>query len=255
MLAGYACPAALAQMAPPPGPECDPAGAESRTLSEVVDGGSLRLAGGEVVRLAGIDVPRGLVGESDDSVAASRAELETLLGSARTFRLLATGQDRHGRLIGQAFDEAGALLQAGMVASGFARVRPYPDALPCLGWLLDLEKGARHTKKGLWNKDFAPVSANDPSLLRRKGLYVVVEGFVLSVGRGNHVDFLNFGRVWQRDFTVLVGAAVKAKLAEAGLDTAALSGRRVLVRGVVEENGGPTIRLNDFRELEILDDD
>jgi hypothetical protein len=54
---------------------------------------------------------------------------------------------------------------------------------------------------------------------------------------------------------VLVSAAVRAKLAEAGLDTAMLAERRVLVRGVVEESGGPTIRLNDFRELEILDDD
>ena len=224
-------------------------------LAEVIDGGSLRLAGGEVVRLAGIDAPTGLAGEAADSTEAARATLAALVGAGGSLRLVAAGRDRHGRLVGQVFDDAGRLLQAGMVAAGFARLRPYPDPVPCLGQLLALEKTARRTGKGLWRKDFAPVFANDPSLIGRKGLYVLVEGFVLSVGQGNRVDFLNFGRMWQRDFTVLVGAAVKAELAAAGVETAAFAGRRVLVRGVVEENGGPSIRLNDFREIEILDDD
>jgi endonuclease YncB( thermonuclease family) len=242
-------------VAAPPQAECSAAGAEVRAVSEIIDGGSLRLAGGEVVLFAGIDVPRGLAGEAEESVEASRAKLEQLVGPTGSVRLIASGRDRHGRLVVQAFDEAGRLLQAGMVASGYARLRPYPHAIPCLGRLLQLERDARRAKRALWNNDFAPLAANDPSLLGRKGLYVAVEGFVLSVGRGNWVDFLNFGRFWQRDFTVLVGAAVRARLAEAGLDTATLAERRVLVRGVVEESGGPTIRLNDFRELEILDDD
>jgi endonuclease YncB( thermonuclease family) len=255
MAVGLAASPAIAQVAPPPEPECSAVGAEDRTFSEVVDGGSLRLAGGEIVLLAGIDVPRGLAGETGEALAASRAQLKQLAGAAGTIRLIASGRDRHGRLLVQAFDASGRLLQAGMVASGFARVRPYPHAIPCLGHLLQLEQEARQAKRALWNNDFAPLAANDPSLLGRKGLYTAVEGFVLSVGRGNRVDFLNFGRFWQRDFTVLVSAAVRAKLAEAGLDTAMLAERRVLVRGVVEESGGPTIRLNDFRELEILDDD
>jgi micrococcal nuclease len=248
---------AVAQV-PPIAPEtgCSAAGAEAYELSEVVDGGTLRLADGEVVLLAGIDVPRGLEGEGAGTAAAARAQLERLAGgSGASLQLVAGGRDRHGRLLAQVFDGAGKLLQADMVAAGFARVRPYPDQVPCIEQLLELEQEARHAKKGLWRKDFAVFGANDPSLIGQKGLYVIVEGFVLSVGQGNRVDFLNFGRFWQRDFTVLVGAPVATRLAEAGLDTAALAERRVRVRGVVEERGGPTIRLNDFRELEILDDD
>ena len=142
-----------------------------------------------------------------------------------------------------------------MIAAGFARVRPYPNEVPCIARLLELEEAGRAAKSGLWNREFAILDANDPSLIARNGLYVVVEGFVLSVGQGNRVDFLNFGHFWQRDFTVLVSAPIAATLTENGMDTAALAERRVRVRGVIEESGGPSIRLNDFRELEILDDD
>jgi micrococcal nuclease len=77
----------------------------------------------------------------------------------------------------------------------------------------------------------------------------------VSVGRGNRLDFLNFGRNWQRDFTVMVSAPVSAALADSGLAISALSGRRVVVRGVVEDSGGPAMRLSDPSEIEILDDE
>ena len=44
-------------------------------------------------------------------------------------------------------------------------------------------------------------------------------------------------------------------MAENGLAISTLSGRRVLVRGVVEEGGGPAMRLSDPSEIEILDDE
>jgi hypothetical protein len=80
-------------------------------------------------------------------------------------------------------------------------------------------------------------------------------GRVVSVGLGNRLDFLNFGRNWRRDFTVMVGAPVSARMAEGGLPISALSGRHVLVRGVIEESGGPAMRLSDPSEIEILDDE
>ncbi len=234
---------------------CSAAGAEQRVLSGIVDGGTLRLEGGDLILLAGIDVPRGLAGEGKGAAGAAVAFLEDLTRGATSLQIVAAGRDRYGRLLAQVFDVDGRLLQAEMVAAGLARVRPYPHGVPCVAQLLELEREARRAGKGLWRTEFAVISANDPSLIGRKGLYVIVEGFVLSVGQGNHVDFLNFGRFWQRDFTVLVGAPIATRFAETGLDTAALAERRVRVRGVIEESGGPAIRLNDFRELEILDDD
>lgn len=237
-------------------PDCSAAGAETRALAEVIDGGTLRLSDESVVLLAGVGGPRGLPGEGAAAAEAAAAHLRMLAGGeGASVRILADGTDRHGRLTAQVFDAAGTLLQASMVGDGFATVRPFPHPVPCITRLLVLEETARRARKGLWATEFGVFAANDPSLLGRKGLYVIVEGFVLSVGQGNRLDFLNFGRFWQRDFTVLVSAPIADRLAETGLDTAALAERRVRVRGVIEEAGGPSLRLNDFRELEILDDD
>ena len=118
------------------------------------------------------------------------------------------------------------------------------------------EREARQARRGLWrDAEFSVISAYDPSLIERKGLYVVVEGRVLSVGHGNRVDFLNFGHVWRRDFTVLVAAPAARHLAESGRSTDMMAGKRVRVRGIIEERGGPAIRLSDAGEIEILGDE
>jgi hypothetical protein len=65
--------------------------------------------------------------------------------------------------------------------------------------------------------------------------------------------FLDFGRNIRRDFTVLVTPPVAEGLAAAGLPAESLANRRVRVRGVIEESGGPAIRLNDPAEIELID--
>jgi hypothetical protein len=65
--------------------------------------------------------------------------------------------------------------------------------------------------------------------------------------------FLDFGRNVRSDFTAMLPPAVAEQLAVAGVAVDALAGRRVRVRGVIEESGGPAIRLNDIAELELID--
>lgn len=111
-------------------------------------------------------------------------------------------------------------------------------------------------RNGFWARAGGGVrSANDPYLLERNGLYELVEGRVLSVGRGARMLFLDFGRNYRQDFTVMVPPAVADRLAAAGLSSDDFANRRVRVRGVIEESGGPAIRLNDPAEIELLDDD
>jgi hypothetical protein len=53
----------------------------------------------------------------------------------------------------------------------------------------------------------------------------------------------------------MVSPSVVARLIAAGLSPDDFANRRVRVRGVIEESGGPAIRLNDPAEIELLDDD
>lgn len=239
---------------------CNLVSGGTATVAAIVDGDTLSLADGRVVRLMGIEAPKPYLARPGADVGAlaeaSRAELERLAGGARIGLRLGAGQsDRHGRILAEVHLGDGRSLQEALVAGGFARVRPRAGESACLGTLLLLEREARRRKIGLWRSpEFGVIDADDPSLLERKGLYLLVEGRVVSVGRGNRLDFLNFGRNWRRDFTVMVGAPLSASMAESGLAIATLSGRRVVVRGVIEESGGPAMRLGDPSEIEILDD-
>jgi endonuclease YncB( thermonuclease family) len=240
---------------------CNLVSGGTATVAAIVDGDTLSLADGRVVRLAGIEAPKPFLARPGADVEAlaeaSRQEVERLAGGARIeLRLGAEQRDRHGRILAEVRLEDGRSLQEALVAGGFARVRPPDGTYSCAGPLLLLEREARRRKFGLWRSaEFGVIRANDPSLIERKGLYVLVEGRVVSVGRGNRLDFLNFGRNWRRDFTAMVGVPVSALMAENGLAISTLSGRRVLVRGVVEEGGGPAMRLSDPSEIEILDDE
>lgn len=237
---------------------CPPAGDETGTVAEVIDGDTVALADGRVVRLAGVEAPKPYLarpGADIDAVAGTaRQALERLAAGRRVaFRRAEPPFDRHGRIRAVLTLDDGTWLQAALVVQGFVRVRPFGDDDPCLDALRAGEREAREARRGLWREtEFSVMSAYDPSLIERKGLYVAVEGRVISVGHGNRVDFLNFGHVWQRDFTVLVGTTAARRLAESGRSTDTMAGKRVRVRGIIEESGGPAIRLNDPGEIEIL---
>ena len=66
--------------------------------------------------------------------------------------------------------------------------------------------------------------------------------------------FLDFGRNYSRDFTAMIPVAVAERLAEAGFPVEGFEGRLVRIRGVIEESGGPAIRVDDPVAIEALDD-
>lgn len=241
-------------------PACELIAAQSGMVAEVLDGDTLVLADGQVVRMAGVEAPKSFLARPGVDVGpledAARQAFEHLVaGRMIALRLGQHASDRYGRTLAHLYFEDGAWVQAAMVAAGFARIRPFAGDSSCLAGLAASESEARSARRGLWRSaEFSVISAYDSSLIERKGLYVLVEGRVLSVGRGNRVDFLNFGRYWRRDFTVLVGASVARGLAERGVAIESLAERRVRVRGVLEESGGPAIRLGDPGDIEILDD-
>lgn len=226
-------------------------------VARVLDGAALVLDSGVTVRLAGIDVPRRQPGQGAPAAAEmARRGLERLAqGNALTLRFPGPERDRHDRLVAFARTAAGAELTDGMLRQGLARVLAgsLPDG--CVRPLLSLEKAARTAGFGLWkNRVFSVWKANDPSLATQKGLYVLVEGRVASVGRGTRMVFLNFGRDWRRDFTVMVATDVATRAAGAGKPVSGLAGKRVLVRGLIEDRDGALIRVTGAGGLEVLDD-
>ena len=233
---------------------------ESRVVAAAINGDTVRLDNGMVVRLAGVEAPRPAPGAAGadrwpPAVEAQRHLSQLVAGMAVVLSFTLAEPDRYGRRRAQIWLDDGRWLQGLVVAAGLARVRRYPGESDCLAALLAVENGARTARLGLWaSPEYAVRRAGDPSLIERNGLYEVVEGRVESVGHGRTMVFVDFGRDYRRDFTIMLGPAVAGALAEAGVEVDGLVGRRVRVRGVIEASGGPAIRLGDPGDLEFLDD-
>jgi hypothetical protein len=161
--------------------------------------------------------------------------------------------DRYGRIHGDVVTAHGTWLQAALVTDGLALVRPEGDTA-CVRALLALERAAREAGAGLWADARIIAKATDhASLLAKSGLYALVEGRIVSVGYGSRMVFLDFGRYFRTDFTVMVPKTLVPRLVEAGITVDSLAGRAIRVRGVIEDSGGPAIRLTDPLALELLD--
>jgi endonuclease YncB( thermonuclease family) len=249
---------ALALSAPAGAADCPSAGTEPLAVASVVDGATLRLADSSEVRLADIDAPSRPLALPADAPwpigDQARERLATIVAAGNlTVAWVSLEPDRYGRRHVYVFAN-GALVAQTLLEEGLARAREYPGEGACFPAFLTAEQPALAAGKGLWAlSQFQPRQANDSSLADENGLYQLVEGRVDSVGHGTRMTFLDFGRNFRRDFTVMVPQEVAGKLGAAGLAPDTLVGKRVRVRGVIEESGGPAIVLDDADALVVIE--
>lgn len=228
--------------------ECQLTAAGSGAVASVRDGRTVTLADGREVRLLGIE-------------AGGDGEALRRLVAGQTLRLAfpegADRQtDRYGRLAAFAFlPEAQDSVQRLLVAEGAARVAARAGGRLCAEPLLAAENAARAARRGLWaDPNFAPLAAeNLTGLGAARGHFALVEGQVLSVRESGATIYVNFGRRWTRDFTVIILKRQKRTFAAAGIDVDRLQGRRIRVRGVIEQRGGPVIQAMVPEQIEPAD--
>jgi hypothetical protein len=263
---------------------CSPAATDQGQVASVDEQGEITLADGRRLRLAGILM-------TDTAPSLIRDELASATEGQLHFHALSAKPDRWGRinaqilmpeapeqkregnvrpatLAGRAPGGAGAAmdlrgeapytLDAWLVDRGQARVAPglfspEPPAA-CLRFLLGREDLARRAGRGIWQGAATAIRpADDPqAILAEAGRFAVVEGVVASVGERKRVTYLNFGHEWTRDFTVTILKNSRTRLAQAGLVAADLKGRRVRVRGLVEDNRGPLIEVFASEQIEVV---
>jgi hypothetical protein len=247
---------ASAETPPAPSPSllCEPRRSQDR-FEALTGPGEIRLASGGVARLAGIRFP---VEEKEKQAGADW--LRSFQGAVIRISALAGEPDRWGRLPAAvaAEHEAGPIdLGRGLVAAGLALVDAGEAERLCEPALLAAEARAREWGLGVWRAGgYKPIAAGDLETLRgRVGQFALVEGRVRSVGERAQRTYLNFGADWASDFTVTLPKRTWQRMREQGVSAAGLRGRRVRVRGIVEEWRGPEITINSPEMVEILDSD
>ena len=225
-----------------------------------IDGRTFVLDDGREVRLAAIEVPA----PSDQSpaapggAAAKDALAALLAGSEVILRRADVPSDRYGRLFAYAATLREGVeheAQADLLANGFARVAARVGSHDCAAELLRRESAARKARLGLWANSYYDVFTADnvADVLAQRGRFALVEGKVESVRESGATIYVNFGRRWTEDFTVTILKRNARKFAAAGLEPQRLTGRRVRVRGWIEERGGPWIEAANPEQIELID--
>jgi hypothetical protein len=133
-----------------------------------------------------------------------------------------------------------------------ARVYSFPDNRRCVAELLAAETTARTNKLGIWTDPYYSVRRADrPEVLAGlTGHYELIEGRVLAAERRGGFVYLNFGRVWAEDLTVLISAKAQKLFGES--DPLRLEGALVRVRGWVDERDGPRLEVTHPEQIEVL---
>ncbi len=236
---------------------------EEGVVQDVLDGETLRLAGGLEVRLIGAHAP---VRPADLSAHHPWPLADTARSALRSValgkpvRLFYGGRrrDRNGRALAQVFVTTGSgrlWLQGELVRQGLARVYSFSDNRACILDLLDQEDRARKAERGLWSdQTYAVRKALDVTRLADdSGSFQIIEGTVHDVARVRGRAYLNFEANWRRDFTASLSASADKRLTTSGLNAEHLQSKRIRVRGWIERRNGPLVAITHREQIEILD--
>lgn len=224
-------------------------------VSAIVDGRTLRLADGQEVRLAGIELPGATAALRQDGAALAQLVLDrdvTLSGPNAK-------PDRYGRLIALVFAGEAAnsvqntLLDRGTVA--FSGDIADSDDKSCTMELLAHEAVARRARRGLWADDAAIKNTERPDdILPWIGQFVVAEGKIASVREAGGTIYVNFGRRWTEGFAVTISRRMIRRFDAWGIALKSLENRTVRVRGFVEQRTGPRIEALGPGQIELVGD-
>lgn len=231
---------------------------EQIQIAQLIDPLRLRLRTGDIIQLAGIEMPDLDPHEAGEHALAAFAALKPML-EGKQARLYLTKDSRRGRTNRMGYRlghvETGGddpvWLQGYLIAAGYARARPDSANPEMAAEMGALEDAARTAKKGLWADPYYAVQTPETAetLIGRFG---IVEGRIHAVAMNNNMTFLNFGPDWRTDFTIGMEPETRRAFTRRNMDPQKWQGRTVRVRGWVEKYNGPFIRLEDISRLEFI---
>lgn len=231
--------------------------AQAPAGANVIDGRAFHLNDGRKVRLAAIEVPA--VDSDEQAAVTAKAALEALtLHHAVSLQLSRSAPDRYGRLVAYVFvaaPEGERFVQQALLSAGNALLSPVGLAPQCRTFLRGAEQTARAAKLGLWaDPEYGARQADDPDdVLAHQGRFTLAAGKVASVRESAGIVYVNFGRVASHRFTVTILKRKERWFSGAGMAPTKLAGRRVEVRGWIEERNGLAIEVVRPEQIELVD--
>lgn len=224
---------------------------------QVVDGDTVRLENGSLLRYIGIDTPeRGEMGtvsyRSDPAPFAEKAyqrNQELVLGKIIRVEFDVEKKDKYNRLLGYCYRDD-IFINELLVEEGLAIVYTHPPNVKHSDTFYQAQKKAREKQNGLW-QGYQVVDHD------QAGNYInqiqTVRGRVVSGYQSNNCQFLNFGKNHKTDFTIVIFKDSFAKFKEKSIDlNKYYLGKQVEVTGRIRQYNGPEIIVNSPLEITII---
>jgi endonuclease YncB( thermonuclease family) len=211
---------------------------ETVAVSRVVDGDTLRLKDGRLVRFIGINTPElARKGKPAESLAKkARQTLVSLLENSSDMVGLRYGterKDRYGRTLAHVYLVNGISVEAKMLSAGMAAQIVVPPNVWNHTCYRAAEQSARQTGKGVWKNLYRPIFVAE--LSRQSRGFRFISGKVVRVGESKRSIWLNFPRRSGEGYRE--GVAVRISRKDLGhfksWDPRQLKDKQVVVRGWV----------------------
>lgn len=233
---------------------------QSGKIDKVIDGLTILLKDGTIVRLSAVDIPDFHIWEGAPYAEAAFKLLQEKLPERTEIMLYQTRNPKKGRLNRMNQELAHVVikkdavwLQGLYLANGLARVYTTPNNTDMLEQMYAAEQKARSEKRGIWSKESEYLVVNPDNAKDHMGEFVVIEGTVQKAASVRNNIYLNFGKDRKTDFTILVSPALRKKFSHKGINALALTQKPVRARGWLREYNGPLIELEDINHLELID--
>lgn len=125
-------------------------------VERVVDGDTFVLAGGERVRLIGVDTPETVKpGTAVQPYGKEASEFSKKMLTGKKVRLVfdVSEKDRYGRLLAYVYLEDGTFYNELLLQEGYAQVMTVPPNVKYADHFVEVQRKARKANKGLWGLD------------------------------------------------------------------------------------------------------
>jgi hypothetical protein len=231
--------------------------AETAVIAGITPQGVIATREGVHLRLAGL-------APAQEGSAAGLDRLRAgWTGAHVTVQRLAASPDRWGRVPALVAAPsalpgmAPVLLNAVALGEGAALGDPADAPLSCRAELVRAEAAARSRGLGVWRKDAAPVVSGQQTRAdaeAHSGRFRIVEGRVRRVSERRGQIYVDFGPFGTLSPSLRMQRRNVAHIMPSGMEVAALQGRSLRARGVIETSGDRLWMVMDRASLvEVLD--
>jgi len=233
----------------------------------VIDGDTLVLDGDRRVRLLDINTPEMNYDSGKPEPYAQEATdalRRMVFGQYVTVETGHKAKDGYGRWLGHVYmrtaSGGSAWVNGTLVREGYAHIYSFADNAMYTSELGAYEAIARANKRGLWNFPEWQVRKADDCCAREDiGTFKLVEGTIRSAAHVKRTSggrtYLNFGKNWKTDFTVMIADKDRKWFKKAGIDDIIVhyKGKTVRVHGFLQPVNGVQVRVTHPAQMDILD--